>query len=447
MFKNKIFPRNYDALFEALVTQGTIDKASYDKVHPILDWSVLDNCLATGEMTYKQYDAVFSAMHDNIFAYDIAERRLGRKLPLGFILPGLFDIPANSGWPFFVSPSAFSVITQRNPWQTATEYFDQKMGYYAPRYVKESQQQLFDDGHDFEEAYAHAFARKSGLLWVPSPYTFWNEDYPNILYNTDGWVIEKDANGKLHLGLYEGKKTSMFSETQKSFQRGEVPTYYQDQLAGYFAGLPFLEFAYINCGWGTNTGKEMRYIRVDRNEYYINEVMDIVLSFIDDSKAGVRPILDSITHPSAIQNSAQRIYGNGNPSLPPVIIPAAEDAKFARLTFLDEETKRITLQKENLLTKLKPDLDSIEKKLKEIEKEKTQILSTLYEVIGKATEGIYKMGSLTYRVSLPPTDSFSFGSVQKSWLRTAHPDVWEEMMNKWQKPRKLSYSVEGNKTV
>ena len=438
---NKIFPAKYEKVFQALVSQGAICEADYDKVHAVLDWSVLDELLAVGEITAKQYDAVFSAMHDNIFAAELAEKRLGRKLPTGFLMPELNCVPNSAGWPFFISPSAFSTITQRNPWQAATEYFDTKMGIYKPGYVREEQQLLFDDGHDFETAFAAAFSRKTGLLWIPSPFTYWNEDNPDILYNTDGWLIEVDAQGKYHLGLYEGKKTNNFSETQRAFYRNEVPPYYQDQLAGYFNGLPFVEFAYINCGWGTNSEKEMRYIRVERDEMYISEVMDIVNEFLSDAKHGIRPTLENITHPAAIQKSAQRIYGNGNKNLPPVLIPASEKAKFTDLAKLDQELLQIAQEKESLLQPIKADMDLLDARVKAIEKSKDKILACLYEVIGDSTEGIFQLGDVTYHVSLPPTETFSFGKVQKSWLKTTHPDVWDEMMRRWQRPRQISYTA------
>lgn len=439
---NKIFPKNYEKAFQNLLAHGAIEEKAYQKVHAVLNWSVLDEQLATGEISYRQYDAVFSAMHDNIFASDVAQRRLKKRLPSGFLLPDLASVPQSAGWPFFISPSAFSTITQRNPWQAATEYYDTKMGFYAPGYVREAQQQLFDDGHDFESAFAAAFARKTKLLWIPSPFTYWNEDYPDILYNTDGWLIEIDQNGKPHLGLYEGKRTSLFSETQKAFARGEVPPYYLDQLAGYFAGLPFVEFAYINCGWGVNTAKDMRYIRVERDELYISEVMGIVEDFLTDCKNGVRPTLGNVTHPSAIQMSAQKIYGNGDPSLPPVLIPSSERDLFSELSRIDKQTETLQDERQKILAPLASDLTTLDEKIKTLEKQKARLLAPLYEVIGSATQGLFRLGDVTYKVSLPQTESFSFGAVQKKWLHENHPAVWDEMMRRWQMPRKLSYKTE-----
>ncbi len=439
---NKIFPKNYERVFQNLVAHGSIDESAYNKVHAVLDWSVLDELLAIGDISNREYDAIFSTMHDNIFASAEAERKIGKRLPSGFLLPELSVVPQSAGWPFFVSPSAFSTITQRNPWQAATEYYDAKMGFYKPGYVPEAQQLLYDDGHDFESAFAASFARKTGISWIPSPFTYWNEDYPNILYNTDGWLVEIDKNGTPHLGLYEGKRTSLFSETQRSFSRGEVPPYYQDQLAGYFAGLPFIEFAYINCGWGVNTGKEMRFIRVERDEVYISEVMDIVEDFICDSQNGIRPTLENVTHPSAIQMSSQRIYGNGNKNIPTVMIPASKKAIFSELSLIDNELTELQKQKDLLMVPIQQGISEIEGKEKMLGKRKDHLMASLYETLGQATKGSFLLGDTIYHVSLPPTDSFSFGMVQKSWLKTEHSDVWDEMMRRWQKPRKISYTTE-----
>ena len=86
-------------------------------------------------------------------------------------------------------------------------------------------------------------------------------------------------------------------------------------------------------------------------------------------------------------------------------------------------------------------MDLLDARVKAIEKSKDKILACLYEVIGDSTEGIFQLGDVTYHVSLPPTETFSFGRVQKSWLKTTHPDVWDEMMRRWQRPRQISYTA------
>ena len=441
MLINKIFPQEYNVVFRQIVNSGTLDEDKYSKVHSVLDWSVMDKARDTGKLTAKEYDAVFTAMHDNIWNAQEAEQRLGRSLPQGFILPELNNVPASAGRPFFVSPSAFSVITQRNQYRTAEEYYKTKMGLITPPPNDIKKQQMFDDGHDFEEAFAKAFARKSGIKWIPSPFTYWNEDYPDVLYNTDGWLVECDENGKYHLGLYEGKTTRFNSHTKEAFDRGEVPDYYMDQLAGYFAGLPFIEFAYINCGWGINSATSMKCIRVERQESFIDAVMDIVTGFVEDAKCGIPPVLDSTSHSTALKTSAKLMYSTGDPTLPPVQFSKETGEKVKRLIELDAEIDAEKNAKDTLLAPLNEDIKKIDAKIKALGQKREEVREEFYGLIGDATSGVCTVDGKKYTFKYPAAKEPKFDASVKSFVKESYPEVWDELMKRYPKRGSLTYKA------
>lgn len=444
MLVNKIFPAEYNAIFRRVVNSGTLDEEAYNKVHSVLDWSVMDKARDTGMLTYKEYDAVFTALHDNIWNAPEAERRLGRPLPEGFVLSDLQNVSSDAGTPFFVSPSAFSTITQRNHFKSADEYFKEKMGLYTQPENSADKQQMFDDGHDFEEAFAKAFARKTGIMWIPSPFTYWNEDYPNVLYNTDGWLVEIDENGKAHIGLYEGKTTRFNSRTKECFDRGEVPDYYLDQLCGYFAGLPFVEFAYINCGWGINSATNMKYIRVDRQESYIDYVMSDVLDFIEDAKLGIPPIIRG-GNSEAIKASAKKLYSTGDDSLPTVNLSGEFGKKAKQITEFKAQIEAAKKEREELLEPLSEKIKEIEKNIKGLEDDKATLLDEFYGVMGNATSGVCSFEGKEYTVSYPAAKEPKFDKDSKKFLKDAYGEAWDALMEKFSKRGSLTVDEKGKK--
>ncbi|MEY8369040.1 YqaJ viral recombinase family protein [Anaerovoracaceae bacterium 42-11] len=339
-------------------------------------------------------------------------------------------------FPFAVGGSDAATIMGVSPWTSPLYLYHEKMG-LIKRKISKQQEMTFFMGHVFEPVFRELFSKKSGLKTEPCTLQVVNPDYPHIVANIDGIVWE---NGKP--GIYEGKITHPFTVTKQHFIENQVPIYYEYQVRVYME-VWNLDFAYINCGWGLDPDKEMKYLRIERDENLGKAICQACENFVLNAMMGIKPTNSICMNRSVVDKDSSILYGAADPSLPAVNIPASYAPSFAKLDRLAEQEakmKEALKPFEKELKQVKMKMEPIERELKALEKERTEILCLFPDIIQNATTGKYTDGNNTWIVTYDPASGYSLDRSVKEYWEANFPESFKAVTSyKPNYARQLSY--------
>lgn len=379
--------------------------------NPIIlgDFAILEKQLAEGQITREEYQQIFAD-----------SRRHGLK----------GDI-----FPFAVGGSDAAAIMGISPWRSPLLLYNEKIGLIKER-ISAEKEWTFYMGHVFEDPIREIFSKMSGLKAEPCTLQVTNPKYPHCVANIDGLVWKN-----MIPGIYEGKTTRPWTLTRESFGKDIVPLYYAVQVQFYLE-MWNLDFAYICCAWGLSKD-EVKYIPIERNHALGEQVCKACEEFAVNAALGIKPSNSIVQNMSVLGKDAEILYGNADPALRPVKLPASFGPSFKRLDNLAEKEDAICKSLEPFekqINKIKNQMKDAEKELKEIEKERTEILRLFPDTIKNATLGEFTEGNTSWIVHYDPSAGYSLDAEVKQYWKENFPESFDAVTQyKPNYTRRLSY--------
>lgn len=164
-----------------------------------------------------------------------------------------------------IGGSDAGAICGLNPYSTAISVFMDKINQDTSDFDNEAMRQ----GRDLENYVAERFMETTGLKVRRVNSIYYNEDYPHMLANVDRMLVGEN------IGL-ECKTTNILNADK--WKEGDVPAHYQIQCHHYMAvtGAKAWYIAVVILG------KEFKYVRIDRDEEIIKNLISIETDFWDN---------------------------------------------------------------------------------------------------------------------------------------------------------------------
>lgn len=161
-----------------------------------------------------------------------------------------------------IGGSDAGAICGLNPYSTAISVFLDKTSQDINEFDNEAMRQ----GRDLENYVAERFMEATKLKVRKANAIFINEEYPHMLANVDRMIVGKN------IGL-ECKTTNILNADK--WKDGDVPAHYQIQCHHYMAvtGANAWYIAVIILG------KEFKYVKIDRDEEIIRNLISIEEDF------------------------------------------------------------------------------------------------------------------------------------------------------------------------
>jgi len=161
-----------------------------------------------------------------------------------------------------IGGSDAGAICGLNPYSTAISVFFDKTGQAANDYDNEAMRQ----GRDLEDYVAKRFTEATGLKVRKVNAIYYSENYPYMLANVDRMIVGQN------IGL-ECKTANILNADK--WEDGNVPAHYQIQCHHYMAvtGAKAWYIAVVILG------KEFKYVKIDRDEEIIRNLIAIETDF------------------------------------------------------------------------------------------------------------------------------------------------------------------------
>jgi putative phage-type endonuclease len=162
-----------------------------------------------------------------------------------------------------VGGSDAGAICGLNPYSTAMSVFTDKTSDNTDNYDNEAMRQ----GRDLEDYVAKRFTEITNLKVRRTNSIYYHEDYPHLLANVDRMIVGEN------IGL-ECKTTNILNADK--WKDGDVPAHYQIQCHHYMAvtGAKAWYIAVVILG------KEFKYVKIDRDEEIIKNLIAIETGII-----------------------------------------------------------------------------------------------------------------------------------------------------------------------
>ena len=287
----------------------------------------------------------------------------------------------------------------------------------------------FELGHMAEDIIRETFSLKTGLRATRCDIAYTNDNYPFMFVNPDGFVYEKDENGRESITLLEIKTTYMKnSEHAELFRRGIVP---EDYLAQVQVQLEItnLNRCYLVYAWGWADYQQIHFV-IERDREYACEICQMLGVFHNWLTTGVRPKDGFNANVKAIMNSCAELYPFGDKDLPKKKLGADALARAERYEEL--EKKKAGLEKELKALPLSLEISALKKEMDEI---KALLSNELCDATcGEAKD---KSGNC-FLIKLSTACEPSFDAKNKKYIKENYPSLWDELMKRSPKSRKFS---------
>lgn len=332
--------------------------------------------------------------------------------------------------PITIGASSVSIPLGVNPWVSDMEWRDSKMG-ITPKLKVEFNEEAKEVGHIFEPFVAYSFIRKMkkefpdvkiNLIkdmfrdtepylesmcpdkktyedmckatrnstlkcqkkWPYNPSAMYrcgarNDDgtlrYPFLCVNFDGFV---EVDGKL--GVWEAKTTNYRSRAVRDYwEQGIVPPYYYWQLVAEMAVMN-VDFAYITCCWGFQTGDNAT-ILVERDLETEESLLEFLRKYVEDMEAGL-PLEKTKSDPELVNQYYFRLFGEAKAKADPVVLP----------NFCGKYiTEALAIENE---------ITGIKETLEELEKRRALVCNEIYPFMEENAYAKATVGGNTYGVRI-----------------------------------------------
>lgn len=230
-----------------------------------------------------------------------------------------------------IGGSDAGAICGLNPYSTAISVFLDKTNQDTENFDNEAMRQ----GRDLENYVAKRFMEATGLKVRKVNAIYYNEKYPHLLANVDRMIVGQN------IGL-ECKTTNILNADK--WKDGDVPAHYQLQCNHYMA-VTGAQAWYIAV---VILGKEFKYVRIDRDEDIIQNLISIETDFwYNHVLAGVMPDPDGSKAADSIIN---QYFKTATQKC--ITLPEYQD-KLSRRSELSELIDRLESEKKQIEQEIK----------------------------------------------------------------------------------------------
>lgn len=230
-----------------------------------------------------------------------------------------------------IGGSDAGAICGLNPYSTAISVFLDKTNQDTDNFDNEAMRQ----GRDLENYVAERFMEATGLKVRKVNAIYYNEKYPHLQANVDRMIVGQN------IGL-ECKTTNILNADK--WKDGDVPAHYQLQCHHYMA-VTGAQAWYIAV---VILGKEFKYVRIDRDEDIIRNLISIETDFwYNNVLAGVMPDPDGS---KAADNIINQYFKTATQKC--VTLPEYQD-KLSRRSELSELIDRLESEKKQIEQEIK----------------------------------------------------------------------------------------------
>lgn len=276
--------------------------------------------------------------------------------------------------PVTVTGSFAAVVMGRSPYQSRLEGYHQKSGVMKPKYPRMMNEEILENGHRLEPFVAEQFVRKMEKEGVTDVELI--EDHMMYQHKSIKWALA-DFDYKIvvnkQLGILECKTTNSIDDWKVYWSKGICPPWYEAQVRFYLA-VANVSYAYICCCNGFTLDK-CAVILIERNYDIEQQMFDELASFVECCELGIEPEMQT-QYMDVVANYYTRLYGEIEPSAPPVELPDTEE-----VYELMQSALTLAERKSNL-----------ESQIEALEQEEATIASQLMKMLGgKSTYASYRL--------------------------------------------------------
>lgn len=219
-------------------------------------------------------------------------------------------------------------------------YLDKTQDAEAESHMGEQGKEAVRLGRDLEDYVAGRFMEETGLKVRKSHKMYCHEKYPFMTANVDRLIVGKESGGITGL---ECKTAGPYMA--EKWRNGNIPAHYLAQCHHYMAVLGAGAW-YIAV---LVLGKEFRWMRIERDEEIIRDLVQIEKSFWEDHVlAGILP------EPDGSRAADRFISSRFRESRQDLSIPLEGfDERLKRRMEIEEEMERLTREKQQIEQEVK----------------------------------------------------------------------------------------------
>lgn len=260
--------------------------------------------------------------------------------------------PTNPKYVFVaVGGSDVAVIEGDSSFKSKMELFHVKSGVKKPKYKREMDAEILENGHELEEYVAKRFKKfmfeacgvePSSIKIINDTSLFQHPHYSFSLCNLDRRIWINGIEGILEI------KTTANLDDIALWKKGIVPKKYEWQCRYYMATMN-VDYTYIACMWGFTT-KEMAVIKIERDLEIEEKMLMDVKEFVECCEMGIEPKLQQ-SHTVELSKYYVRLYGEIDEKATPIEFPDTEEIReLIDEAFLINEEKALLAAKEKELS-------------------------------------------------------------------------------------------------
>lgn len=355
----------------------------------------------------------------------------------------------NSIFPFAIGGSDTSAVLGISKYGTPAGLIREKEGLL--KRDRSKSEWLFFRGHVFETPYRMVFEKQTGKTVLPCAIQFKHPDYPHLLADIDGIVIDGDGT----LQLYEGKTTTPYTDAAEDFKSGKCPESYYCQIQ-YYMGVLNTIFkkigedkcftrCYINCGMGMDMQKDVLHLIVKYDPEFAKMVFERCEELVQHAIEGTFPSFEAVKVRTTVLDDSFAVYGPPDPSVPLVKLPDTFKEHFEALERFAVERKEnlaakaeYTKEHEEIIRRYK-ELDSANEKLGKKEKlEKSYFV----DEIKNGSGGYLETDDKKYTIQFKREKKYSLDKATREYFEKTYPEAYADIMLKCPTTRSVTVSVE-----
>ena len=279
-----------------------------------------------------------------------------------------YDNPMSPDYiPVTIGGSTIARILGVSPFGSKMEAWVEKSKCIEPKYFKEKNASILEDGHLLEEWVAKTAVKKI-VKETGADVEVWNDinmyKHPYAPFALANLDRRLKVNGIP--GILECKTTQNWESIKKYWQNGICPPYYEYQCRWYMA-IMNLSYCYIACNW--MTGEDSKAVVLVRRDLEVEaKMMAEAAEFVDDCEIGREPSLDN-ENIDELSKYYTQLYGEIPEEAPAVELPDTPE-----MASLIQDIQDIFEEKKRL-----------EDKMKDVEQRESKLVCEMMKVSGGTT--------------------------------------------------------------